>query len=308
LTFLIWLIGLITVLRLGFSVIKFILDHFILTSYDLTKYGAKNGGWALITGASDGIGKGYAEELAKAGFNLILVSRTESKLVELKNKFESEHNIKTSIIAADLSSPEIEPILHRIKNEIDKVEKVTFLVNNVGMNTEFPVLFEEMAAKEIDDQIQVNVVLTTKLTQLVIPYLKKNKKSAIITLSSIAASAPSVPYLSVYAGTKAYDAAFSKALYGELRPFGVDVLAISPFFVASSMTHMKRKTFVVRGPNEVAQRSFARLGKDIECTPSWPHVLCRLGFEHSPSSFIISRTSSSMKNAAEKLRARKKQS
>jgi len=84
-------------------VAKFVYDQFINTKVDLAKYGAGKGSWALITGASDGIGKGYAEELARAGFNLIIVSRTQSKLQDLANKIKEEFKVQVSSVAIDLA-------------------------------------------------------------------------------------------------------------------------------------------------------------------------------------------------------------
>jgi len=227
----IWCLGLATLLGLLAFVAKFVYDQFINTKVDLAKYGAGKGSWALITGASDGIGKGYAEELARAGFNLIIVSRTQSKLQDLANKIKEEFKVQVSSVAIDLANTDVNTALLQI-NEALQGKQITFLVNNVGLNTEHPVLFHEMTDKDIDDQIFVNVTFTTKLTKLVIPYLTKNSKSAIIFLSSILATAPTAPYLSVYSATKAYDGVLAKALYCELKPLGVDVFATSPYFLS----------------------------------------------------------------------------
>jgi len=225
-------------------------------------------------------------------------------LQDLAAKLKEEFKVQVSIVAADLSS-DINSAFKDINSELEG-KQVSFLVNNVGVNTEYPVLFAEMSDKEIDDQILVNIIFTTKLTKLVIPHLTKNKKSAIVFLSSILGFAPTSPYLSVYAGTKAYDGAFAKALNMELKPLGVDVFASSPYFVASQMSGFKRPNFFVKSPNVVARESFTRLGIETENSTSLSHYLIRKFFEYVPASLIGPYMSKVMKQTRERQMSKKK--
>lgn len=301
----IWCIGCLTLLGLLVFIAKFVYDQFINKKVDLAKYGAGKGSWALVTGASDGIGKGYAEELARAGFNLIIVSRTQSKLQELANKLKEEFKVQVSFVALDLANCDVNSALLQINEELQG-KQITFLVNNVGLNTEYPTLFTDMTEKDIDDQIFVNVTFTTKLTKLVVPFLTKNPKSGIIFLSSILASAPTTPYLSVYAATKAYDAALSKALYMELKPQGVDVFATSPYFVVSAMSGFKKSSFLVASASAVAKESFTRLGLETENTTSLSHYLIRKVFEFVPAQILGPYMSKVMKQTRERQMSKKK--
>jgi len=301
----IWCIGLLTILGLLAFIAKFVFDQFVNTKVDLAKYGAGKGAWAVVTGASDGIGKGYAEELAKAGFNLIIISRTLSKLQDLASKLKEESKVQVSCVAIDLANCDVHSAMLQINEELQG-KQISFLVNNVGLNTEYPVLFADMSEKDIDDQIFVNITFTTKLTKLVIPYLTKNPKSGMIFLSSILAYAPTSPFLSVYAATKAYDSAFSKALYFELKHLGVDVFATSPYFVVSLMSGFKRPSFLVKSANAVAKESFTRLGYETENTTSLSHYLIRKLFEIVPAQLIGPYMFKVMKETRERQMSKKK--
>jgi len=296
-------VGLITVIKLLFNFIKFFFGYFIY-SYDLTKYGAGKGSWAVITGASDGIGKGFAEELAKAGFNLILVSRTDTKLRELAKELNSKYHIETDTIAIDVSSQDY-LVISKVQEALEVSNRqITMLVNNVGVNTSYPVLFSEMSEADMLAQLQVNMVFPTRLTKLCLPYLLTNKKSAIIFLSSVLGQIDAAPYNSVYAGTKAYDAKLAGALHVELKKVGCDVLAISPAYVASSMTGIKRTSFLVRSPNETATTSFRWLGREMEITPAYSHVLFRWVLKSLPQSIVLPRMVSDMQFAAARIKKR----
>jgi len=281
LNYLITGLGLATAIYLAFRFVRFLLTYVILPSgkYNPKKYGAGQGSWALITGSSDGIGKAFAEELAKDGFNLFLVSRTESKLKDLVDSLSNKYKIEAKYLAVDLSKG-VKEGLHQIKPHLEGLEgKLSMLVNNVGVNTDIPVKFEEMPQEDILYLIDVNITFTLFLTQEAIPILKKNNhgRSAIINLSSITASFPSAPYLSVYAATKAFVKLWSKSLSTELAGSNIDNLAVSPAYVASAMSGFKRAslTKLVTMPNQTARDSLGKLGSFDEATPSLIHAVQR---------------------------------
>jgi len=272
-------LGVLTAIYLAFRLVRFLLTYVILPNgkYNPKKYGAGQGSWALITGSSDGIGKGFAEELAKDGFNLFLVSRTESKLKALVESLTREYKIEAKYLALDLSKG-VKESLHLIKPHLEGLEgKLGMLVNNVGVNTDIPVKFEEMPQEDILYLIDVNVTFTLLLTQAAIPILKKNNhgRSAIINLSSITAAFPSAPYLSVYGATKAFVQLWSKSLSTELAGSNVDNLAVSPAYVASAMSGFKKGSLIVTLPNATARDSLRKLGSYDEATPSLIHSVQR---------------------------------
>jgi len=258
-----------------------------------------------VTGASDGIGKGFAEELARAGFNIVLVSRTESKLKELASKLSADFKIETKYVAADLSG-DIPTSLGKIKEVVENINNITILVNNVGVNSNVgAVQFIDMTDEEIHNQLHVNVVFTTKITKMFIPILIKNKRSAIINLSSVSATFPSAPYLTVYAASKAYISNFSVSLNYELKGKGCDVIATSPGYVVSSMSGFKRPNMFVLTPNRTARDTFSKLGTTAEVTPSWPHALERLLYSLVPPPIWAPIIASKMKTIRDRILKRK---
>jgi 17beta-estradiol 17-dehydrogenase / very-long-chain 3-oxoacyl-CoA reductase len=297
-----WWVGVGTLLYFLYLIVNFVLTNFVLTSYDLSKYGAGKGGWALVTGSSDGIGKCYAEELAKEGFNLILVSRTESKLRELGSKLSEQYKIKTDVVAVDVSSQETDKIFAKIKESLDQ-HPINVLVNNVGVGTSLPSKLSDMKDEEIADQLQVNMVFPTKLTKLCLPYLKKNKnpRSAILNLSSISYLLPGAPYISVYAATKAYNAVFSRALTVELKAEGVDVLCVAPGYVMTAMSKFRRTSTFIRSPEDIVKATWPHLGRVSEASPFWSHHLFRIATVSAPPSLMIQSATNQMEAARKKL-------
>eukprot|EP01103_Thecamoeba_quadrilineata_P018893 TRINITY_DN743_c0_g2_i1.p1 TRINITY_DN743_c0_g2~~TRINITY_DN743_c0_g2_i1.p1 ORF type:complete len:319 (-),score=53.40 TRINITY_DN743_c0_g2_i1:120-1052(-) len=296
-------LGLGLILYWVYYLANFAYIYFFPADVSLSKYGAKNGAWALVTGASDGIGKGFVEQLAKLGFNVFLVSRTATKLEEIVKEFSSKYpGQKFEYLAVDVAKPSVsvstlvEEIVTAIQNY-----PVTLLINNVGLNTAIPTEFTDISVESIEEQIRVNVTFTTLLTHSMIPHLKQNKKSGIVILSSITWTFPTAPLLSVYAATKAYDAVLGRSLHTELKSSGVDVIAISPAFVASSMSQITKTSFTVMSPLQTAVDSLAKLGRFAEVTPSFPHGLTRTVIGLIPYPIACSQIYSNLKATRAKM-------
>jgi short-subunit dehydrogenase len=178
---------------------------------------------ALITGASGGIGYELALLLARDGFDCILVARSHDRLSELATRLESEHHVKTFVLAKDLASPSA---LDEIYEEVTAATlTVDVLVNNAG----FPVfgLFSETDLQKELDMLQVNVVALTALTKLFVKGMVDRKSGRILNLASTAAFEPG-PLMAVYYASKAYVLSFSEALANELHGTGVTVTALCP--------------------------------------------------------------------------------
>jgi len=202
-------------------------------------------------------------------------------------------------VAVDVSSTDTTSVFQKIEQVLNKHEKITMLINNVGVNNSqnVPTLFKDSNESDVDNIINVNVKFSTRMTKLTIPHLIKNQRSAIINVSSITWAMPGSPYLSVYAGTKAYNAVFSKALTPELKRQGCDVLAVSPAYIMSNMTSLRRPTLFVRSPNEIARACLPHLGNKTELTAFWSHSLMRLAAELGPSSLMVNQTYNLMEKA-----------
>jgi len=301
-TFLSWIvytIGIIAVLRLiALGVFKLIGE---LKGVNFKKLGANNGGWAVITGASDGIGKAYAFELAKRGFNIFLISRTLSKLNAVAEEIENKYKVETRVKSVDFFKAG-DAEFDEIQAEIDELGQVGILVNNVGTNYPFPSKLLDQDAETDSNIVNVNITVQNKMTRIVLPKMKEQKAGAIIFLSSTSGRVP-VPMLAVYSGTKAYNDFFSQALYQEYVSDGIVTQSVTPGVVVSNMSKTRREHagLLIALPEPVVARSINRLGKDIEISPHYPHAI----FNFLLSVFLPRRFSLSfLKSQSEGIRKR----
>ena len=181
------------------------------------------GKWALVTGASAGIGLALAEQLAAAGTHLVLTARRRDRLEQLAKELCAKHSVQVEIVAADLMQPGApEELLAFAKNKgID----IDLLVNNAGFGNYGPFQKSELS-RELA-MIQVNCRAMVHLTRLFLPAMVDRKLGDILILGSTA-SFQGVPYMATYAATKAFDLLFSEALAEEVREFGVRVCCLCP--------------------------------------------------------------------------------
>lgn len=179
--------------------------------------------YALVTGASKGIGKAIAFRLAAKGYNLALVARSEDLLQQVKAEIEAKHKISVAYLALDLSAPTgaQEVFQWASQNNFD----TTVLVNNAGYGLSGA--FESYPLEQHVNMLQVNCTALVQLTYLFLPQLKKQPQAYIMNIASSAAY-QAVPFLSLYAGSKALVLYFSRGLRHELRKTSVSVTCISP--------------------------------------------------------------------------------
>ncbi len=178
---------------------------------------------ALITGASKGIGKAIAEELAKRKYNLLLVARSEESLQNAASEFKEKYKVEVDYLAIDLSLPQSPEKVFTWCRE--KNYTVSVLVNNAGYGLSG--LFDKYSVAENTNMIQLNIVALVQLCQLFLPQLKQQTKSYILNIASSAAY-QAVPYLSVYSASKSFVLSFSRGLRQELKKTSVSVTCISP--------------------------------------------------------------------------------
>ena len=181
------------------------------------------GKWALITGASAGIGWELAEQLAAGGANLVLTARRTERLEKLSKALSSKYGIKTEVFAADLVRPEAPGrILAFTTGQGIEVE---LLVNNAGFGA-----FgynHQIEESRLLDMIHLNCAAVVHMTRLYVPPMVERRHGDVLIVSSVAGFQP-VPFNSAYAATKAFDLMFSEGTAEELRPFGVRVCALCP--------------------------------------------------------------------------------
>lgn len=178
---------------------------------------------ALITGASGGIGKAFAEELAARNNNLVLVARSEEKLHQLASELQAKHDIEIDVIVKDLSEAgSTEHVFDYTRNQGIIVDT---LINNAGFGDYGD--FAERDGERQMQMIQLNVLALVDLTHKYLPLMRQRRSGDIINIASIAAFQP-IPYMSVYAASKAFVLSFSESLWAENRALGIRVLCVCP--------------------------------------------------------------------------------
>lgn len=182
-----------------------------------------SGKTALITGASSGIGLAFAEQLAARGVSLILVARTQSKLLAVAERLSKAHGIATEIIAIDLAAESASKTIARRLAERNLAPDI--LINNAGFATYGA--FSDLALERQKEEILVNCLAPVELTHALLPAMLARGDGAVINVASTAGVQPD-PYMAIYGATKAFLLSFSQALWAENRGRGVRVLALCP--------------------------------------------------------------------------------
>jgi uncharacterized protein len=219
------------------------------------------GSTALVTGASYGIGEAISEMLAKEGIDLILVARSKKPLEELRIRLSQQYGVRVLSIAEDLT--DTSGIERVFKSAMAFKGNVDILVNNAGSTTFGH--FSDLPLTEELKLIDLNCRAPVALTHLFLDQMKKAGKGAVVILGSSLAHYPA-PMFSTYAGTKAFDHAFGRALAIELKPFGIDVLTVLPWttdssFFKSAKIDIGRAKWIARKPKDVANTIRRSLGK-----------------------------------------------
>ncbi|CDJ43606.1 3-ketoacyl-CoA reductase, putative [Eimeria tenella] len=179
--------------------------------------GAPGGGpgeWALITGASDGIGKALASQLAKAGASqLLLVARSEEKLKDVATELEltASGPLKVCRLVVDFAAESSEEIFKKVSEAI-KDKNISLLVNNAGISYPHAMYYDEVPLSLIEELIDVNVRSALVVTRAVLPGMKARKKGLVVCVGSSSSELPSDPLYSAYAASKGAVEAFCRSL------------------------------------------------------------------------------------------------
>jgi uncharacterized protein len=211
------------------------------------------GKWALVTGASAGIGSALAEQLAAQGVNLLLTARRADRLARLANDLASRHKVQTEIYVSDLTRPQAPGEIFRFTEQ--KRLPVELLINNAGFGAYGE--FRKQEAQRLLDMVQVNVASVVHLTHLFLPAMVERRSGSILILASTAAFQP-VPYLGTYAATKGFDLLFAESLAEEVRQYGVHVCALCPGSTVSEFHEVAGASHMA-GPQEPNEK-VARVG------------------------------------------------
>jgi hypothetical protein len=224
-----------------------------------TKYGE----WAVVTGASDGIGREIAILLAQAGLNLVLVARRQSVLEELAADLSGKWGIETRILAADLSRAEsVEAVV-----AATETLEIGLLIASAGFGTSGR-LIDGNLSQELE-MIDVNVRAVLALSYHFGRYFASRGRGGVVLLSSLVAF-QGVPQAANYAATKAYVQSLAEALHVELAPLGVDVVASAPGPVASGFARRADMQMnLALKPEVVAQGTLNALGRTTTVRPGF---------------------------------------
>lgn len=178
---------------------------------------------AVITGASEGIGRDLADLYAAAGHDLALIARREALLHQLARELGERHGARCVVLAADLArAEECERVVQLLEPER---ARLVALVNNAGLGSLG--WFHETPLERDLTQIDVNVSALTHLTKRIIPWMRANRRGHVMNMASVASFQPG-PLMAVYYATKAYVLSLSEALANECRGTGVTVTAVCP--------------------------------------------------------------------------------
>ncbi|EAN95427.1 hypothetical protein C3747_248g26 [Trypanosoma cruzi] len=272
-----------------YRLVKFLYVN-LLASTDLKRKYARAGDWAIVTGATEGIGYAMAMELARRGFNVCVVARTRSKLDAVVAEIEKK-GVQGKAVVFDFSTADAQAY-KRLFAELELLE-VAILVNNVGVNYPYANYFDEADVEEDMKMLKVNCEATLRMTRFIVPRLKAKRSGGIVFLSSISATVPS-PLLSAYAGTKSLSLSFGEGLAYELQQFGVDVLTVTPSLVVSRMTQgvssrKPKETLFMVNAAAMAHQTLNKLGIVTRTAGHINHALLNSCLRILPESLVANK-------------------
>ncbi|XP_049756862.1 very-long-chain 3-oxoacyl-CoA reductase-like [Loxodonta africana] len=231
-----------------------------------------HGAWAAVTGATDGIGKAYAHELAKRGLNIVLISRNLNKLEQEAKEIERLHGTLTRVIQADFTGG-LE-IYGAIEEGLKGLE-IGVLVNNVGMLYDegfWKMLDVEDPAKRLSDIVNCNMMSVLQMTRIILPQMVSRRRGIIINVSSLSESRPN-PFLAVYSATKVFVRNFSLAVAAEYLSEGVIVQTVSPAVVSTNMNRRLQTGLLVESPEDWARQAVHTLGLSSHTSGCLSHAV-----------------------------------
>lgn len=218
--------------------------------------------YAVVTGASQGLGKAFAENLAMKNINVILVSLPNQKLKELSQQLEEKYQIKTHYYEVDLS---VNQNVLKLTEWLNSSFNIHILINNAGLGG--TKRFTEASSDYINTILQVNVTATSLITHQLLPNLLRQPKAYILNVSSMAAFSP-IGFKTVYPATKTFIHSFSRGLHEELKDTNVFVSVVNPGAMKTNADVCKRiekqgfwGKMTLLNPDKVASRCIQQLFK-----------------------------------------------
>jgi short-subunit dehydrogenase len=231
---------------------------YFMSNTFLEKYGT----WAVITGASSGIGAEYAKQIAAKGLNIVLIARRKSMMEALATELELQYKISTKVVECDVAQDGFEQIILEATKDLE----VGLLINNAGINCEGP--FFRMTLERNLQMIEVNVKAAFALGYVYGKlFVEKGRGGIIFTASTSAYNAN--PYMAHYAATKAYILSLAESMNYEFKDKNVDIMAVSPGLTKSEMTKSMevKDSLVVMDAPPVVKAALDGLGNTAVVIP-----------------------------------------
>ncbi len=262
------IVGGLWLVRKLFRVILFVYDYFLARPFDIfARYGSRDS-WAVVTGATSGIGLGYARVLARLGFNLVLVGRNDERLRKTREGLLLQNSaIRVHVVVQDFNRSFSEDAYSAFISAM-KDREIALLINNVGVVSAGD--FHTYPLERLLELMNVNIEATTFVTRLVVPLmLARQKRCGVITISSCLGQS-TFPYCGVYAATKAYVTYLSKSLSLEYSGRNIDFLAVHTGQVTTQTNVAESPMHVA--PEEAAEAHLRFLGRRDETYGHVRHV------------------------------------
>jgi short-subunit dehydrogenase len=221
------------------------------------------GDWALVTGASAGIGAEFARALAKDGVSVVLSARRADRLATLADELAKEHGVEARAVACDLATPEgVRQCLAACEGH-----DVAILVNNAGVG--YAGRFDLQAPERLSAMVQLNCAAPVALAAALLPKLRARGRGAVIFTGSVSGAQP-LPMHALYAATKSFDNLLAEGLWGELRGSGIDVLALEPGATETEFQHTAGQTaHTGESPEKVVRAALHALGQQPSVVSGW---------------------------------------
>lgn len=224
---------------------------------------ARFGSWALITGASSGIGASFARQIAADGSNVVLAARREDRLTTLAAEIEREFEVETRVVVADLATPEGSK---RVLEAVADLE-IGLLVNNAGRG--YAGRFDLLDGETLRRQIVLNCEAPLVLTHALVQGMRQRGRGGILFTGSVAGSLP-LPLHAVYSATKAFDRFLGEALWAELRASNIDVAVLEPGSTETEFQEIAGEIIHAgHDADEVARRGLRALGEQPSVVAGW---------------------------------------
>jgi short-subunit dehydrogenase len=240
------------------------------------------GPWAVVTGASAGLGAHYCRQLAARKLNLVLVARREPPMQELAAELHGSYGVECRVLAVDLLAADA---IARIEGAVDDLE-VGLLVNNAGFG--WRGAFLDADPQRLQAMVRLNCEVPTLLGLALLPAMAKRGRGGMLMLSSTAGFQPT-PFMSVYGATKGYDLLLGEALSEELRMSGIDVLNVCPGSTATEFHAIAgtESTFPdMADPADVVKKSLDLLGRRMTFIHGLRNSLMAAGNRFAPRAVV----------------------